>query len=55
MKLNRHNKSYNYKSIFNNLSLLKSAEGGIIYYAEKDEKYYLITDETSLSEFTDED
>jgi hypothetical protein len=34
---------------------LESVEFGIIYYAEKDGKYYLIFDETSLSEFTDEE
>jgi hypothetical protein len=55
MKTTRYHKSYNYKSFFTNLSLLESVEFGIIYYAEKDGKYYLIFDETSLSEFTDEE
>jgi len=54
MKTTRYHKSYNYKSFLTNLSLLASAFG-IIYYAEKDGKYYLIFDETSLSEFTDEE
>jgi hypothetical protein len=55
MKLTRQHKSFNYKSIFSNLTLLKPVEGGVIYFAEKDDKFYLITDETSLSEFTDEE
>ena len=54
MKTTRYHKSYNYKSFLTNLSLLASAFR-IIYYAEKDGKYYLIFDETSLSEFTDEE
>lgn len=55
MKTTRYHKSYNYKSFFTNLSLLESVQFGIIYYTEKDGKYYLIFDETSLSEFTDEE
>jgi hypothetical protein len=55
MKTTRHHKSYDFKSFFNNLSLLESVEYGTIYYTDKDGKYYLIFDETSLSEFTDEE
>ena len=44
-------KNYNYKTLYENLNVHRKFEGGVEYIGEKDNKYYLIIDESTLSEF----
>lgn len=54
MKKRHYPKNYNYKTFFTNLTVNRRFEGGVEYLAEKDSKYFLITDESTLSEFVDD-
>jgi hypothetical protein len=47
-------RNYNYKILYKNLIINRRFEGGMEYIAEKDNKYFLIIDESTLSEFVDD-
>lgn len=55
MKITKHPFRYNYKEHFPDMKEIGGFEGGAIYKAEKDNKYYLIIDEGTLAEFLDDD
>ena len=55
MKITKHPIGFNYREIFPNVKMIGGFEGGAIYKATKDSKYYLIIDEGTLADFLDED
>jgi len=54
MKITKHPKGFDYKSLFSDLKLIKGLEGGVIYSGRKDRKPFLVIDESTLLEFLDE-
>ena len=55
MKIIELKRNKTYENDFPDIKSLKSFEGGSIYTAEKDEKYYLILDESSMVAILDEE
>jgi hypothetical protein len=51
MKSYKHPLSFNYKNIYPDVKLIHSFEGGVVYKATKDGKYYLIFDEGTMDDF----
>lgn len=47
--------NFNYKEIYSEIRIIKGFEGGAIYTATKDSKYYLIVDEGTLADFLNDD
>ena len=55
MKIKELKRNETYEDDFPDIKSLKGFEGGSIYTAEKDEKYYLILDESSMVAILDEE
>ncbi|GIK21758.1 MAG: hypothetical protein BroJett005_11720 [Ignavibacteriota bacterium] len=55
MKIYKHKFGFNYRELFPDSKMIGGFEGGAIYKASKDGKFYLIIDEGTLAEFLDED
>jgi len=55
MKIKELKRNKTYEDDFPDIKSLKGFEGGSIYTAEKDEKYYLILDESSMAAILDEE
>lgn len=55
MLITKHPVGFNYKEIYSNPKMIGGFEGGAIYKAAKEGKYFLIIDEGTLSDFLDED
>ncbi len=55
MKISKHPFRFNYKEIYPDLKAIGGFEGGAIYKATKDNKYYLIVDESTMADMLDED
>ena len=55
MKVVKFPFSYYFKEIYPNAKRIGGFEGGAIYSAVKDNKYYLIIDEGTMADFLDED
>lgn len=54
MNISKHPFRFNYKKKFSNAQKIGAFEGGTIYKATKDNKYYLIIDEGTMADFLDE-
>lgn len=55
MKITKHPIGFNYRELFPNAKMIGGFEGGAIYKATKENKYYLIIDEGTLADFLDKD
>jgi len=55
MKIKELKRNKTYEDDFPDIKSLKGFEGGSIYTAVKDEKYYLILDESSMVAILDEE
>jgi len=55
MKISKHPFRYNYRELYPDAKMIGEFEGGAIYKAEKNDKYYLIIDEGTMADFLDED
>jgi len=56
LKIVKQSNSKNYEKDFSEITLLRGFEGGCVYLTEKDSKFYLILDESTMSAlFDDED
>ena len=55
MKVVKFPLSYYFKEIYPDAKRIGGFEGGAIYKATKDGKYYLIVDEGTMADFLDED
>ncbi|MBK9097490.1 MAG: hypothetical protein IPM14_05050 [bacterium] len=55
MKIYKHKFGFNYRKLFPDSKMIGGFEGGAIYKASKDGKFYLIIDEGTLADFLDED
>ncbi|MFZ1517691.1 MAG: hypothetical protein WAU11_02895 [Ignavibacteriaceae bacterium] len=55
MKIYKHKFGFNYRELFPDSKMIGGFEGGAIYKAIKESKFYLIIDEGTLADFLDED
>ena len=55
MKPNKYPIKFHFKEIYPEAKMIGGFEGGAIYKAVKDNKYYLIIDEGTMADFLDED
>ncbi len=55
MKIYKHKFGFNFRELFPDSKIIGGFEGGAIYKAIKDNKYFLIIDEGTLADFLDDD
>lgn len=55
MRITKYPYQYNFREIFLDAIMIAGFEGGAIYKAQKDNKFYLIIDEGTMADFLDED
>lgn len=55
MRVYKHPYRFNYQELYPDVEMIGGFEGGAIYKATKDDKYYLIIDEGTLADMLDVD
>jgi len=55
MNITKHPFGYNYRELFPSVKMIGGFEGGAIYQTVRENKHYLIIDESTMADMLDED